>query len=340
VKREDIAKLLGGYAAGILTAEERRTLFTAALSDQDLFDELMREQPLRELLHDAGARRELGAALAPRSHARQWWWAAPAAAFAAVLLIAVALQRTPQPRPVLVAKLETAGQDQQAPPPASEGTVPQAAKARERAAPRRALTLPPAAITENTIQVPPPPVLPPAEAEKKAAPVSEPLLSMTDSAAPAQAGRAEFLSAARPTRRAAASLANQPASAAPASARDLFYGIAPRAMMRAAADVGAETLGLRYTLEPQFLIIESNRAARLRLTQYGVVLFDRHVEARVRQRIPLGASPQGLRIALEQPGAQPTMASEPLIEHVDTGIERAVYVAAPPGARSLAVTVP
>src|ERR1019366_478681 len=35
---EDIKKLLGGYATGTLTAEERQGLFAAALEDQEMFD--------------------------------------------------------------------------------------------------------------------------------------------------------------------------------------------------------------------------------------------------------------------------------------------------------------
>jgi hypothetical protein len=37
VKPDEIKQLLGGYATGTLTPEERKTLFDAALQDQDLF---------------------------------------------------------------------------------------------------------------------------------------------------------------------------------------------------------------------------------------------------------------------------------------------------------------
>lgn len=63
MRREDIRKLLGGYATGTLTAEERQALFEAALDDQELFDALAKEQPLRELLEDPAARARLLAAL-------------------------------------------------------------------------------------------------------------------------------------------------------------------------------------------------------------------------------------------------------------------------------------
>ena len=38
MNREDIQKLLGGYATGTLTPEEQQALFSAALEDQELFD--------------------------------------------------------------------------------------------------------------------------------------------------------------------------------------------------------------------------------------------------------------------------------------------------------------
>ena len=59
MKPEDVRKLVGGYAMGTLTGEERRALLEAALSDQDLFNELAREQPLKDLLEDPLARRQL-----------------------------------------------------------------------------------------------------------------------------------------------------------------------------------------------------------------------------------------------------------------------------------------
>jgi hypothetical protein len=75
MNRPEAEKLLGGYAAGILTDAERRTLCSAALEHQELFDALMDEEALRELLADPEARQRLLAAL-PRAEApkiRQWW---------------------------------------------------------------------------------------------------------------------------------------------------------------------------------------------------------------------------------------------------------------------------
>ena len=47
---DDVRKLLGGYATGTLTDEERNLLFSAALEHQELFDALADEEALRELL--------------------------------------------------------------------------------------------------------------------------------------------------------------------------------------------------------------------------------------------------------------------------------------------------
>ena len=63
MSRQDLEKLLGGYAAGTLTAAERQALFAAALEDQTLFETLMAEEPLRELFDDPVARAQLLAVL-------------------------------------------------------------------------------------------------------------------------------------------------------------------------------------------------------------------------------------------------------------------------------------
>ena len=43
-------QILGGYATGTLTEEEKRKLFETALHDQTLFDALADEEALRVLL--------------------------------------------------------------------------------------------------------------------------------------------------------------------------------------------------------------------------------------------------------------------------------------------------
>src|ERR1700722_12965941 len=56
---------MSGYATGSLTESERTVLFEAALEDQHLFDQLAREQALKDLIDQPGARDRLIAALAP-----------------------------------------------------------------------------------------------------------------------------------------------------------------------------------------------------------------------------------------------------------------------------------
>lgn len=63
MSEHDLEKLLGGFAADTLTAEERKLLYTAALHDQQLFNTLADEQALKELLADPAVRRRLLQAL-------------------------------------------------------------------------------------------------------------------------------------------------------------------------------------------------------------------------------------------------------------------------------------
>jgi hypothetical protein len=116
VNPAEIRKLLGGYAAGILTGEERRALLEAALEDQSLFDDLSREGPLIDLLEDPASRRELLVALDPHtsfiSSLRAWMrrpvaWAAAGSMASAVVMVAVLAWRAEQSETgaVLVARV-------------------------------------------------------------------------------------------------------------------------------------------------------------------------------------------------------------------------------------------
>lgn len=99
MRPEEARKLLGGYATGSLTADERQALFEAALHDQELFAALADEEALRDLLADEAYRSDLAAALAepPASFAQRFaaWWRRPAslvwAGSAAAVIIAAAL---------------------------------------------------------------------------------------------------------------------------------------------------------------------------------------------------------------------------------------------------------
>jgi len=99
----DIEKLLGGYAAGTLTDAEQQALCEAALHDQALFDALVREQPLRDLLRDPASRERLLAALDPPPR-RAWLWRPVAAALAMAAIAVVAVSIARRPRPVLISR--------------------------------------------------------------------------------------------------------------------------------------------------------------------------------------------------------------------------------------------
>ncbi|MDH4153592.1 MAG: hypothetical protein OEV01_07385 [Nitrospira sp.] len=63
MSEKDLEKLLGGFAAETLTAEEKEQLYRTALHDQALFNALADEQALKELLTDPTVRRRLFEAL-------------------------------------------------------------------------------------------------------------------------------------------------------------------------------------------------------------------------------------------------------------------------------------
>jgi hypothetical protein len=56
---DDVRKLLGGYATGTLSDEEKQFLFDAALQDDELFAALADEQALKELLDDTTVRAQI-----------------------------------------------------------------------------------------------------------------------------------------------------------------------------------------------------------------------------------------------------------------------------------------
>ena len=113
----DPKELLAGYATDTLTEEERRELLRAALDDQELFDALVEEDGLRDLLQDPAARQELLAVLEqPTAWERvRAWFEREAtlldlAAIAAVAVAAIvgygllSLQPTPLRAPVAAAR--------------------------------------------------------------------------------------------------------------------------------------------------------------------------------------------------------------------------------------------
>ncbi len=110
--RDEAKRLLGGYATGSLTDQERQALFDAALDDQELFDELAGEEDLKEILALPGAKQRLTAALSPVAMAsegsmttnapeekkkRAWWLFALAGVAGVSLIVWVATKKTDTP---------------------------------------------------------------------------------------------------------------------------------------------------------------------------------------------------------------------------------------------------
>jgi hypothetical protein len=134
MNKEDIQKLIGGYATGSLTDEERQALFEAALDDQELFDTLQQEQALKDLFDDPFSREQVRRAAAeslPRPRTswfrRPWIWAsATSMALAGVLVIAMLRwDRTASP-PVAKQATEASKQVAEASkPPAAAAEQPQ-----------------------------------------------------------------------------------------------------------------------------------------------------------------------------------------------------------------------
>jgi hypothetical protein len=102
---DDILDLLGRYAAGSLTEEERQRLFDAALNDQELFEELAREQELKLLLDQPGAKNRMIRALEPPRRKTAWIFGIAATALASVAIMIVLLRPSPKFTPVSVARV-------------------------------------------------------------------------------------------------------------------------------------------------------------------------------------------------------------------------------------------
>jgi hypothetical protein len=150
MSEHDLEKLLGGFAADTLTPEEKQTLYTAALQDQQLFNALADEQALRELLSDPDVRRRLVASLEQKSasgadDSLSWldWFRRPAglafagglaAAALAVVLGVRIYQDSLRQAAQSVATEDAKPASPPAPiPPASQPATPQAVEPQEKA---------------------------------------------------------------------------------------------------------------------------------------------------------------------------------------------------------------
>lgn len=102
---EQARQLLGGLAAGILSPEERRTLFEAALHDQTLFNEVAGELEFAAFLQSPDTRAQLANRIEVEPQRRPWWslrpaWLALSGALAASLVVYVAVSHRPVEVPV------------------------------------------------------------------------------------------------------------------------------------------------------------------------------------------------------------------------------------------------
>ncbi len=162
--RQYIQKLLGGYATGTLTPEEQQALFEAALTDQELFDALAREQSLRDLLRDPAARAHLLASIdeAPLPWYRRFWRPVAIVATAAAGLLAVGVYvAREKPKPAAPAPLMALMKEPPAPrvevplpppPPAPAVRKPRVVVARKEFAPPAASPAAAAAPPENALK--------------------------------------------------------------------------------------------------------------------------------------------------------------------------------------------
>ncbi|MFZ1377588.1 MAG: hypothetical protein WAS25_13435, partial [Geothrix sp.] len=134
MKQRDAERLLGGHATGTLTEAERAALFAAALEQQEVFDALMDEEALRELLADPVAKAQLLEALAPAAAPKivPFWRRTGVLGAAASLLVASLAG---------IAYLRSPGQA----PPSLRQETDKSPAAKDVAAPTAAQSAPPAA---------------------------------------------------------------------------------------------------------------------------------------------------------------------------------------------------
>lgn len=271
MNRDEIRKLVGGYATGTLSDQERRALFEAALADQDLFEALADEQTLREVLADPRCRRRILEALRetpqPLSQRIRGWVRRPqvwtlAGSLAASVILALAVMRVGGPqaprREVMV--------ERTAAPLASAPPAPASAAARAQAEPRerpKLFEMKPAAPKQKAaVPLPPPPAVEPAAIPAPSGGVAGGVIGGVAAPAPAPGPPAAAGGYANPPRlaEAAPSVLSTNVAARPATARDLFFqargpgapaaaekAAAPQTFLAAPEEAGA-SLGLRYTV--------------------------------------------------------------------------------------------
>jgi hypothetical protein len=173
---DEARKLLGGYATGTLTPQEHQALLEAALHDQWLFNELMNEQPLKEVLDDPAMRAEVLHSLDERPRRRVWPWAFVMTGALAVAAVAFVVMTNPEERTIRhmeIAKDVGPPKIESAPPVPDRAapSAPKPAPAPSRAKVRTSNAEPlqeavPDAVTAEPVNEPPPALAaPPVRAE-------------------------------------------------------------------------------------------------------------------------------------------------------------------------------
>jgi hypothetical protein len=276
MNRQEIEKLLGGYATGTLTREERDALFAAALEDQQLFEELAREEPLRELLQDPIAKTRLRAALEqkPAAGYLRWLrpaaWAIPAVGLAALVVVMV-MQRQ-ETRPVMIA--QTPALPRMGPVETVPSPVPQVLEKRQLPTMARPIKAAPAdslALAANEPGAAPAPLPVAAQGQTAGALSTQQVLGATAVVPLAPSPTAPPVARARASAvrlEAAGRLGGVGGFVAPSDARALFFGapagavfqsnlvdsekdrggVRQMAQLAAAAKASAPQLGLRYSI--------------------------------------------------------------------------------------------
>jgi hypothetical protein len=148
--------VIGGYAHGTLTPDERRTLFERVLHDDEMFETLVAEEPLRELLDDQAFRQSLRRELAAEAKSSAWlswlsWRVITSVGLGAAAALTFLLTFLP-PEPASI-RTEPPMNRQQSPAPQSATTLPVPPPQIEELRPP--LTPPPSTSATATEAIPP-----------------------------------------------------------------------------------------------------------------------------------------------------------------------------------------
>jgi len=302
VTRDEIRNLIGGYATGSLSEAEKKTLFEAALDDQEMFDELVREQALKELLDQPGAKQRLIAALEPARRRGfawgRWAWATALAMIAlAVGLTSWMLLRTPKPVQIATVQVPLAPANPPLPvgaPPAPRAERVKKTKARPAEEDRKDANEPVLKKDESSSPV--------AESKAEAAP---PPPAPQQKQQPPEPQQPQPQPQQQPQQQQKTSTQDQvqvQAQSAQAGLRDTgtsartVGGLAGRALMAPSLAKVANLFGFDYRYEPGSLIIKTTAAGTLTVSGATCLTCDdftglqtTHVEKNATTGIPVNA---------------------------------------------------